>query len=231
MKVEVWSDIICPFCYIGKRKFEQALHQFAHQSEVEVVWRSYQLDPSTPAFSTQSVAADLARKKGMSLSETKQMMQHVTDMASEVGLVYDFDKAVVANTFTAHRLTHLAAKHGLQDASEERLFTAYFTEGKNINDLETLVQLGVEIGLDAEEVRSVLVSDAYTKEVQQDIYEAQQVGVRGVPFFVFDNKYAVSGAQSSEVFTNVLQKVWSEQPALQVLNFEGSSCDTEGNCD
>jgi predicted DsbA family dithiol-disulfide isomerase len=234
MKIEIWSDIVCPFCYIGKRKFENALAQFPHKDQVEVVWHSFQLDPELKHVPGKSMNEVLAEKKGWSLEQTRQMNRQVTAMAQEVGLNYNLDEAIPANTFNAHRLTHLAAQHNLQDQAEERLFIAFFTEGKNIGDPEVLLQIGTEIGLPEEEVRQMLQGDVYADVVQQDSYEAQQLGIRGVPFFVINRKYGVSGAQPSELFLQTLNKVWEEEkPALVSLNqTEGSdtSC-TDGFCE
>jgi len=205
--VEIWSDVMCPFCYIGKRKFEQALEQFPGNDAVEVEWKSFQLNPDMKTEPSKSINEYLAEHKGISLARAKEMNEHVTAMAAEVGLTYDLGRAVVANSFDAHRLSHFAKKHGRQDAVEERLFKAYFTEGKNTADHGTLVSLAVEAGLNAEEVRAMLAGTEFSDDVNRDIYEASQVGARGVPFFVFDNKYAVSGAQPSELFLQVLNKV------------------------
>jgi predicted DsbA family dithiol-disulfide isomerase len=232
MKVEIWSDVMCPFCYIGKRKFEKALEHFDHKDKVEIEWKSFQLDPNLKTDPNKSTLQHLAQNKGWSQDYAQQMLAHVTDMAKDEGLTYNMDKSVVANSFDAHRFSHLAKKHGLQDAAEEKLFLAYFTEGKNTADHETLVQIGTDIGLDAAEVRAVLSSDTYADEVQQDIYQAQQVGVRGVPFFVVNQKYAVSGAQPSETFLGLLNKVWQEeQPATLVNVADGNSCSTDGVCE
>ncbi len=230
MKVEIWSDVVCPFCYIGKRNFENALKSFSPKGEVEVVWRSFQLDPSVKTTPGQSLHEYLAERKGFTPDHARQMNDHVTNVARQAGLSFNLDKAVVANTFDAHRLIHLAAKHGLQDAAEERLFSAYFSEGKNVGNLDTLVQLGTEIGLDAEEIKRVLQSDAYAEEVHADQYGAQQVGARGVPFFVFNNKYAVSGAQPSEVFAKALQKTWEEQRIVSMPEADGGFCTPDGVC-
>lgn len=229
MTVEIWSDVMCPFCYIGKRRFEQALGQFEHAGRVNIQWKSFQLDPSLKTEPNKNVTEHLAEKKGWTLAYAKDMNQHVTGMAKEVGLDYHFDKAVVANSFKAHRLSHLAGEQGLGDAMEERLFKAYFTEGRNIDDNATLAELGTGIGLDASSVSEVLNSDRYADEVNNDIAEAQMVGVRGVPFFVINRKYAVSGAQASETFLGALNKAWSEQEPTQEVN--GQSCDVDGNCD
>ncbi len=210
MKVEIWSDVMCPFCYIGKRKFENALAQFPQKDKVEVVWKSFQLNPDLVTDPSKNTIEHLAEVKGWSLTQAKEMSDHVSGLAEKVGLKYDFDKAVVANSFDAHRFSCFAKHKGLQDAAEERLFKAYFTEGKNTADHETLIQLGVEIGLKAEELREMLNSNAYADEVSQDIYEAQQVGVRGVPFFVLGQKYAISGAQETPLFLEALNKTWEE---------------------
>jgi len=229
MKVEIWSDVVCPFCYIGKRKFEKALGAFAHKEQVEIVWKSFQLDPTTKSHPGKSVIESLAEKKGWTLEQSHQINAQVTGMAKEVGLDYQMDKAVIANTYDAHRLSHLAATKGLQDQMEERLFAAYFTEGKDIGDKDTLVTLATEVGLDAAEAAAVLQSEVYNDQVQADILEAQQVGVRGVPFFVFDQKYAVSGAQPSEVFAQVLSKVWEERAPVTTI-VEGGVCAPDGTC-
>lgn len=206
---------MCPFCYIGKRRLEAALAQFPERDQVEVVWKSFQLDPNLKTNPHKSVSQSLAESKGWSPQQTAQSMAYVTNMAKEVGLDYDFDKAVVANSFDAHRFSHFAKKHGLQDQAEERLFAAYFTEGKNTADHQTLLELGVEIGLDATELAQVLAGNDYAEAVQTDIYEARQVGVSGVPFFVFNDKYTVSGAQSSALFLEVLEKVFEEEVSHQ----------------
>lgn len=206
MKVEIWSDVMCPFCYIGKRRFELALQQFPGKDDITIEWKSFQLDPDSITQPGKSVNEYLAERKGWTVDYARQMNDHVTQMAREVGLHYDFDKAVVANSFDAHRLSHFAKKHGLQDAMEERLFKAYFTEGRNTADHETLVQLAVDVGLKNDDVRHMLAGNDFADDVNKDAYEAHQVGARGVPFFVFNNKYVVSGAQPTEVFVQALNK-------------------------
>ncbi len=210
MKVEIWSDVMCPFCYIGKRKFENALAQFAHKDEVEIVWKSFQLNPDMKTESNKNINQYLAEAKGWSIEKAKEMNDYVSNIAKEIGLTYNMNKAVVANSFDAHRFSHLAKKHGKQNDAEEKLFEAYFTDGKNTADHQTLVQLGSEIGMDATEISTVLSSDEFSDEVNQDVYEAQQVGVRGVPFFVLGEKYAISGAQESSTFLQALNKTWEE---------------------
>ncbi|WP_018619978.1 DsbA family oxidoreductase [Spirosoma luteum] len=228
MDVEIWSDVMCPFCYIGKRKFESALGQFAQRDRVNVVWKSFQLNPDMKTEPGKNINQYLAEVKGWSLDEAKRMNDHVTGMASEVGLTYDFDKAVVANSFDAHRLIQLAKQHSLGDAAEERLFKAYFTEGRDTSDHATLLELGTDIGLSTDAVRQMLESAEYADAVNRDVYEAQQVGARGVPFFVLDRRYAVSGAQQPETFLGALETAWSEwekaNPAVTDLSAEGPVC-------
>jgi predicted DsbA family dithiol-disulfide isomerase len=210
MKVEIWSDVMCPFCYIGKRKFEMALNQFEGRDKVQVVWKSFQLNPDLKTNPDKNINQYLAEIKGWTVEHAKQMNDHVTQIANEIGLIYNMDKALVANSFDAHRFSHLAKKHNLQNEAEEQLFKAYFTDGKNTADFETLIQLGVEIGLDAGEIKQMLESDDYCEAVRMDIYEAQQIGVSGVPFFLFIDKYTITGAQDSSVFLQALNTISKE---------------------
>lgn len=234
MKVEIWSDVVCPFCYIGKRKFEAALTQFDHAAEVELVWHSFLLDPDLKGDGKTSPYEYLAERKGMSLEQSKQMHQQVTDMAKEVGLDYHFEKAVVANSIDSHRLLQLAKQHGLGDAAKEQLFKAYFIEGKDIASHETLQAIGEGMGLNGATIAEVLGSNAYLAEVQADIAEAQRIGVRGVPFFVFDRKYAISGAQPAEAFLGALQTSFAEwqlaNPNGNLQVQQGPSCEVDGDC-
>ena len=206
MKVEVWSDVMCPFCYLGKRRFAAALARFPQRDDVEVIWKSFQLNPSLETDPDISVTQYLASEKGLDVRVAEQMNDRVARMARQDGPIYNFDDVVVANTFDAHRLIHLARAHGRQDEAMERLFSAYFTEGRNVDDRATLIELGREIGLDSDAVAAALESDAYTTEVNADVEEARQLGISGVPFFVFDRKYAVSGAQESEAFEQALER-------------------------
>ena len=231
MKVEIWSDIVCPFCYIGKRRFEQALQTFAHADAVEVVWRSFELTPDYRPVPGRGVHESLAEKKGVSVAKAKEMSDYMAGMAEEVGLKYDFDHAVPTNTFLGHQLIHFAAAHGRQGEAKERLMAAYYLEGQNLNEIDTLARLAAEIGLDADEARAALAAGTYAEAVRYDEYQAQQINVRGVPFFVFEDKYAVSGAQPAELFAEVLAKVWDEaQPAkpAPVLVADGAACGPDG---
>ena len=215
MKIEIWSDIVCPFCYIGKRRLEEALKDAPNPENIEIIWRSYQLDPDLKYVPGQSVHEYLGKRKGGTTADGKKMNDAMAGMAREVGLHYDFDKAVINNTKDAHRLLHLAHKHHLQNQMKERLFAAYYTEGKNIGDLDTLIRLGEEVGLNDAEIKAMLESNDFSQEVEEDIYRAQEVGVRGVPFYVFNNKYAVSGAQPTQLFKEVLEKVAQEEKQEQ----------------
>ncbi|MDZ4747402.1 MAG: DsbA family oxidoreductase [Saprospiraceae bacterium] len=211
MLIEIWSDIMCPFCYIGKRKFEAALAQFENKEDVHITWKSYQLSPDMITDPRKNINQFLAEHKGISVEEAKRMNEYVTGMAAQVGLTYNFDKTIVANSFNAHRFAHFAKVHGKQDAAEEKLFSAYFNEGKNLDDYSVLIELGKEIGLDPIALKVALESGAYTEDVRTDIREAEQLGLRGVPFFVFDRKYRVSGAQDSKVFLQTLEKAYQER--------------------
>lgn len=235
MKVEIWSDVMCPFCYIGKRKFEAALAQFPNGDLVEVEWKSFQLNPGQVTDPQLSVVEYLAEQKGWSLDYTKQMHAQVTAMAAQVGLKYDFDHAVVANSFDAHRLSHFAKAQGKGDAFEERLFRAYFIEGQNTADHAVLLRLAEEVGLPTAGAKETLSTGAYADAVQADIAMARQIGVQGVPFFVIDRRYAVSGAQQPEVFLGALEKAWSEgghqRPLFQGEVIGGPVCKPDGSCD
>ena len=235
MQVEIWSDVMCPFCYIGKRKFEAALSQFAHKENIEVIWKSYQLNPEMKTDTNKNSIIALAEHKGISVEESKEMHKYVVEMAANIGLKYNMDKTISANSFNAHRLTHYAKSQGKQLEIEEKLFEAYFILGKNIDDTNTLIGLGESVGLSHESLRKVLQGNDYEEDVRKDVYEAQQVGVRGVPFFVFDRKYAVSGAQESAVFLQSLQKSFDEwqktnpDKAMKVIN--GKVCEPEKECE
>jgi predicted DsbA family dithiol-disulfide isomerase len=211
MEIEIWSDVMCPFCYIGKRRFEEALSQFAHADEVEIAWKSFQLNPDMVTDPSISIHQYLADAKGWQIDYARQLNDQVTEMAASVGLHYNMDIAVVANSFNAHRLVQLAKTKGLGDKAEEALFNAYFTQGKNIADEDTLIEIGVNIGLDSAELKEVLSTDAYADAVKRDIEEAQYLGIRGVPFFVMDGKYAVNGAQATPVFLESLEKAWQDR--------------------
>lgn len=205
MRIEIWSDILCPFCYIGKRHLEAALKDFSGKDSVEIQWRSFQLDPEQETRPGMDVFSYLAERKGISKAQSEAMHTQVTQMAARAGLEYHFEKAVVANSFDAHRLLQYAKTLGLGDAMKERLFRAYFCEGGNIADANALADLAKDVGLDRAAALAVLQDKRFSAEVEADIREAQTLGITGVPFFVIDRKYAVSGAQPVEVFLRALQ--------------------------
>jgi predicted DsbA family dithiol-disulfide isomerase len=202
---------MCPFCYIGKRRFESALEKFPGAKDVTVEWKSFQLNPDLKTQPGKSINQHLAEIKGWSLEKAAEMNAYVTNMAKDAGLDYHMEKAIVANSFDAHRLSHLAKKHGVQDKVEELLFAAYFTEGKNTADHKVLTEIGVAAGLDAKEIELVLNSELYAMDVHNDVNEAQMLGVRGVPFFVFNRKYAVSGAQPEDAFLQTMERAAAEE--------------------
>jgi predicted DsbA family dithiol-disulfide isomerase len=230
MRVEIWSDVVCPWCYIGKRRFETALGRFAHREQVKVVWRSFQLDPSAPARSEGSLDELLAKKYGRSLAEAAAMNRRVTDQAAAEGLSYRLDLARPGNTFDAHRLIHVAAAHGLQDAAEERLMRAYFTEGVSIGDRERLVEISAEIGLDADEARAVLAGGQYAAEVEADLRRAAAFGITGVPFFVVDERYGISGAQPPELLLGALEQAWADSHPLTLVGSAADAACDDGSC-
>ncbi len=211
MKIEVWSDYVCPFCYIGKRRLEEALEETGLKEKTEVVFKAFELDPNSPDSSDESMQAVLAKKYGMSLEEAKKMTDNVEVQAKTVGLDYDFDKMTPANTFRAHRLAKLAEQEGIGAELSERLLRAYFIEGQKIGTNDVLLALAEEVGLSSDRVKEVLEGDTFTEEVRHDITEAGQIGVRGVPFFVINRKYAISGAQPAETFAEALRKVAAEE--------------------
>jgi predicted DsbA family dithiol-disulfide isomerase len=204
LTVEIWSDIVCPWCYIGKRRFEAALAEFPH--DVEYTWRSFELDPGAPPVREHSAAEHLASKYGMSVEQAEASHAQMTELAAQEGLEYHFDTARGGNSFDAHRLLHLAAAHGKQDEAKERLMRAYFTEGVAIGDREALVALAADIGLDPDQARTVLDGDEYADAVRADELLAQRIGIQGVPFFVLNRRYGVSGAQPAAVLVQALEK-------------------------
>jgi len=235
MKIEIWSDIMCPFCYIGKRNLEAALAQFTHTKDVEVIWKSYQLDPSIPEDVNETYVGYLAKRRNVSEGQANEMMVSVTEAAKKVGLEYHFDKTIMTSSFKAHLLIQYAKTKGKGAEMEERLFKAFFTEGKNTSDIPTLTQLGKEIGLDQNDLAKAFTDEFFSDKVKEDFNEAIQIGVKGVPFFLLNRKYAVSGAQPAQVFLETIEKAYHEWSAKNKnTNFEvseGQSCTIDGQCD
>jgi len=229
MKVEIWSDVVCPWCYVGKRRLEIALSRFAHRDEIDVVWRAFELDPSAPAERDGRYAERLAAKYRMSVAEAEAMINHMVDTGAGDGIDFRFDRARPGNTFAAHRLLHLGRERGVQDDVKERLLAATFTEGAAIGDLGVLQGLGTEAGLDADEVLTVLEGDRYADDVRADERRAAALGITAVPFFVVDGTHGVSGAQTPEVLLGVLERAWtgSHPEALVVAGGDAPGCDDD----
>jgi predicted DsbA family dithiol-disulfide isomerase len=230
MEIEIWSDVVCPWCYIGKRRFEKALERFPHRDAVTIHWRSFELDPHAAQQFPGTLNDMLAQKYDITPEEAGVMNARVSGLAAAEGLDYHLGSAQPGNTFDAHRLLHLAAKRGVQGAMTERLLRAYFTESRPIGDTETLAQLAVEAGLDADEARATLASDDYADEVRADEERATLLGIRGVPFLVADARYGVSGAQPTEVFLQALQTAWSAAQPLTMVAAQQDDADDTGAC-
>jgi predicted DsbA family dithiol-disulfide isomerase len=230
MQVEIWSDIVCPWCYIGKRRFERALASFEHADSVAVSYRSFELDPAAPASRSGSHAEHLARKYGMSVEQAEQLDQKMTERAAaeSEGLDFNFDVMRGGNTFDAHRLLHLAKERGVQVEMKERLMRATFTDGLPIADKSTLADLAAEVGVPADDARDALEGDAYAIAVRRDEEQAARYGIAGVPFYVADGKFAVSGAQPTEVFQQMLHRAYEESNPLTLVSSAGSDAECEG---
>ncbi|MDD3107279.1 MAG: DsbA family oxidoreductase [Candidatus Izemoplasmatales bacterium] len=231
MKIEVWSDFACPFCYIGKKNFENALTNFKHKDKVEVVFKAYQLNPNAPKIMKGSAYESFASSHNMSINDAKKRFQMFTENAKKVGLVYDYDHIQMTNTFDAHRIAKWANTFGKEQVITDRFMKAYFSEGKNLADFETLLIMVKELGLDFETAKLVLSSNQYEDVVKAQMAESKEIGVQGVPFFVINRKYGVSGAQPEEYFSDALNQIWSEDNPLQTLGDteEDSAC-TDESC-
>jgi predicted DsbA family dithiol-disulfide isomerase len=211
MKIEIWSDVACPYCYMGKRKFDMALAQFSGKEDVQIEWKTFLLNPELKTDPNVSIFQYLAEIKGFPEEQAQQMMTQITESGKAIGLDYHFDQVVLANTTKAHQLLHEARVQGFQHEMEERLFEAYFVEGKNTDDVNILVELATEVGMNATALDVKILGGHHSTELEADLELAQQFGVRGVPFFVFDRKYAVSGAQEPETFLKTMEQVLSEK--------------------
>lgn len=227
MHVEIWSDIACPWCYVGKRRFEAALAAFPHRDEVSVTWRSFELDPAAPAERAVDGADHLAAKYGTTRAQALAMQARMTATAAAEGLDFRFDRARAGNTFDAHRQLHLAAAHGRQGALKERIMRAYLTDGELISDPAVLERLAVEVGLPADEVHAVATGDRFAAEVREDERTARSLGIDAVPFFVFDRAFGASGAQPPAVLAELLQRAWDDRPTVAVAA-SGETCGVDG---
>jgi predicted DsbA family dithiol-disulfide isomerase len=218
VNVEIWSDVVCPWCYVGKRQFEDALSRFAHAREVTVEWKSFELDPTSPTHVGMSMDRLLQRKYGMSEEEARSANHRMTELAAGVGLEYHLEDVQPGNTFDAHRLIHLAGTHGLGGAMKERLLAAYFTEGQPVGDRSTLADLAEEVGLDRAEVDEALAGEAFGPEVRADESRATALGASGVPFFVIDEAFGVAGAQGADVLLGALERAWATSHSLSQID-------------
>lgn len=230
MQVEIWSDFACPFCYIGKRRFEQALAEFAHRDQVEVVYRSFELDRHAPKSVPHDVYDMLSSRYGMSRQEAIAMNEKMRQQAAVEGLDFQFDSLVLTNTFDAHRLRLFAEKQGKGAVISELLFRAYFTESTNISDHSILADIAAAVGIDREEALSVLTSDQFAQSVRTEEENGSRMGIRGVPYYVINGKHAISGAQASGVYLNAMQQLWdAEQPKQVVAPANDEAC-LDGIC-
>jgi len=234
MKVEIWSDVACPFCYLGKVRLEKALSGFEYAKYVDIEWKSFLLNPGLKTDTELKIETYLSKSKGIPLEQIKQMNAYITESGKNAGIEINTDKIIVANTFKAHVMLQHAKKFNLQNQLKARLLKAYFSEGKNVDDITVLTQLVSEIGLPVDDINVILSTPEYAQQIETDIYESRQIGVKGVPFFVFNNKYAISGAQETSVFLQTLQKSFSEwqtQNNIKIIEvIEGENCTIEGVC-
>jgi len=230
MKIEVWSDFACPFCYIGKTRFEKALNQFEYKDQVEVVYKAYQLNPHAPKKMTESAAESFAKGHGMSVEQAKQRFEMFVTNAKSEGLTYNYDIIQMTNSFDAHRLAKWANQFGLEPKVTTLLMKAYFTDGKNIADINDLIDIAREAGLDEAKAKKMLESTDYADQVNQEITEARQVGVQGVPFFVINRKYGVSGAQATEYFLQALKQIYQEEKPIKKLDADESASCNDNEC-
>ncbi len=229
MKIEIWSDVMCPFCYIGKKNFEKALDKLPFKNEVEVEWKSFQLDPTLNSEETKTTSEYFREKKGFPEEQAKQMTAQVVQMGKAAGIEFNFEKALITNTFSAHKILHLAKKHNISIEMEEELFKSHFLNGENIGSVEVLSTLAQKLGINKEEVLETLSSDQFDNDVHQDISEARNNGVSGVPFFILNGKYAISGAQPAELFEEALTQTYNETVQhLKDSKDNNLSCDTDG---
>jgi len=227
MKVEIWSDIACPFCYIGKRRFESALSKFEHRDQVEIQWRSFELNADIPKRKTTTTLEFLTAHKGISATQAKALFKQVTETAAKDGLKFDFDKGLHGNTFDGHRLVHFASENGCGNEMKERLFSGYFVRGESVADIETLIKMSSDVGLDAEKTRTMLESDSFSDAVRADERKAASLGIHGVPFFLINGKQQMSGIQAPDSILQILNKAWNASGDTK-SSTAGVTCNDEG---
>jgi predicted DsbA family dithiol-disulfide isomerase len=225
VKIEIWSDVVCPWCYVGKRHLEQALQRFAHRDEVEIVWKAYELDPHAPPQRAGSYPERIARKYGLSDGQARASIQRIVNAGAAAGIEFRFDDLRAGNTFDAHRLLHFARSLGVQNDLKERLLFAVFTEGRPVGDRETLVELASDVGIAEPEARRVVEGAEFGREVREDEARAMEIGATGVPFFVFDGRFGVSGAQPPETLLQVLERAWSDANPIEIMRATDAACE------
>jgi len=227
MKIEIWSDVMCPFCYIGKKNFEAALEKLPFRDDVEVEWKSFQLDRTLDPAKTISTFDYFKQKKGFPEAQAEQMISQVTQAGKNAGIDFNFSDVQITNTYPAHRLLHLSKKYHCSSETEEALFRAHFTDGKNVADTEVLLSIAASLGMDRDEAKIAVTSHQFDEQVDQDMMEAEHNNVRGVPFFILNGKYAVSGAQPTALFEDALQQIY-EETGEKNPSAQGGTCDTDG---
>lgn len=230
MQVEIWADFACPFCYIGKRRFEKALEEFEHNDGIEIVYRSFELDPNAPKHVSHDVYDMLSNRYGMSRQEAINMNQSVIKQAADEGLQFQYEGMVLTNTFDAHRLRHFADQYSKGAVVSELLFQAYFTKSKDLSDHTMLADLAVEAGLDREVALSMLAGKQFAEQVRSEEEKGRRLGIRGVPFYVINHKHTVSGAQAGTVFLNALQQGWEDQQQLKIVKSTSDAACADGSC-
>ncbi|WP_027136635.1 DsbA family oxidoreductase [Gaetbulibacter saemankumensis] len=229
MHIKIWSDIRCPFCYIGKKRFEAALNSFPYKDNITIEWKSFELDPNLQTTNTDALT-HFIENKGIDRDRALSMFNNVTAMADGAGLDFNLEASIPANSFKAHRLIHYSKQYGRSNDMKEALLKAHISEGKNIDNIDILLNIAGNLGMNTSEVKATLESDAYAYDVRQDELEARNLGINSVPFFAINNKYGISGAQPSEVFLEVLSNAWEEFENKNSMNVAANTCDVEGNC-
>ncbi|HSA05266.1 MAG TPA: DsbA family oxidoreductase [Tenuifilaceae bacterium] len=234
MKVEVWSDVACPFCYIGKVRLEKALSELGFANEIQVIWKSFMLNPNLVTDLNLSITDYLINTKDLLPEEVEEMNQYITEMALKSGLELNIEKIVVANTRKAHNLIHYAKSKGKQSEMKSRIFKAYFTESRNVDDIDELVLMAKEVGLETENLKEIISNEVFNNDIETEIYESRQIGVRGVPHFVIDNKIVINGAQEQKVFSQTIEKAYADWKQANGdktnTTINGLQCDIDGKC-
>ncbi len=230
MKVEIWSDVMCPFCYIGKRRLELALDKFEHKNEVEITFRTFQLHPDAEKNTGLSMHEVLSKKMNGTVEQAKRMNNQVALQARELGLYYDFDNLIPTNTYDSLRLSYFAKEHGKMEEMFERMMKAYFVDSLDVGDHRVLAQLAKEVGLDEGEALKVLQSDQYSENLRQDKEDGVKLGIQGVPYFIVNDKYTISGAQPPETFLSVLNQAWKEEEEKRSVAPSANAYCEDGVC-